>query len=115
MEAVNGVSVLLLGGNMMGQGDEKLGKVLMEKYLSALTEGKAPAVILLVNKGVLLAVDGEPTVDYLNELIDQGTKVLACGTCLEYFNVIDKLKAGQVSNMNTIRDYLAEGSHVITL
>jgi selenium metabolism protein YedF len=110
--------VLLLTADVLGQGDEALGKLLMKNYLFAVTEDaayKKPEVVLLINRGVLLAVEGAPTSQQLAQLAAGGTAILACGTCLDYYQVKDKLAAGEASNIYTIRDYLTGEHQVITL
>ena len=43
-----------------------------------------------------------------------GVKILACGTCLDYFNLKSKLKVGAVSNMYTILETVTNAGHVVT-
>lgn len=110
--------VLFLTADALGQGDETLGKLLMKNYLFAVTEDaadKKPEVVLLINRGVLLAVEGAPTSQQLAQLAAGGALILACGTCLDYYQVKDKLAVGEVTNIYTIRDYLAGAAKVITL
>jgi peroxiredoxin family protein len=58
-------------------------------------------------------VEGSTLIEPLRELSDRGIKILACGTCLDYFKVKDKLKVGTVSNMFTILETLSAAGHVI--
>ena len=48
-------------------------------------------------------------------MIEKGTKVLVCGTCLNYYEIKDELKVGQISNMYDILGAMQEVSKVITL
>jgi selenium metabolism protein YedF len=108
--------VLLLTADVLGQGDEVLGRLLMKNYLIVLKEGdNKPDVILLINRGVLLAVAGTASAEVLEMLAASDVKVLSCGTCVDYYQVKDKLAVGEVTNMYTIRDYLDQGNKVITL
>lgn len=47
-----------------------------------------------------------PVLEDLQALVDQGVEIQACGTCLSYFGLIDKVAVGQVSNMYTIAETL---------
>jgi hypothetical protein len=37
--------------------------------------------------------------DHLKRLEEQGIEILACTTCLEYFDLVDKLKIGKATTM----------------
>ena len=51
----------------------------------------------------------------INTLIEKGTKVLVCGTCLNFYGIKDDLKVGTVSNMYDILGAMQEVSKVIKL
>ena len=68
---------------------------------------------IFVNAGAKLAVVGSPVLEELRQLEELGVKVLVCGTCLKYFNVMDKLAVGSVTDMYTIIETLAHAERVI--
>lgn len=104
--AVSGERVYLIAQETLGQGDDKLGHILMKSFLYSLTEADpAPAQIILVNGGVKLAFHQE-TRESLQHLIQKGTEILGCGTCLDYFGLTDRFDLGAVTNMYTIVDIL---------
>jgi peroxiredoxin family protein len=35
----------------------------------------------------------------LSQLAAEGVEIFSCGTCLDYYNLKDKLRVGQVTNM----------------
>ena len=82
-----------------------------------LSEGdNIPSYVLFMNEGVKLTTGiEEQIVDNLNTLIEKGTKVLVCGTCLNFYGVKDDCKVGTVSNMFDILGAMQEVSKVITL
>jgi len=51
------------------------------------------------NTGVRLVCEGSQVLDYLKRLEEQGVEILACTTCLEYFDLVDKLKIGKATTM----------------
>ena len=62
-------TVLLLTTDVLGQGDDELGSVLMRNYLITLTEmERTPDTILLLNAGVKLASDGSDALEALENL-----------------------------------------------
>lgn len=95
--------VLVLSSNTMGRGDDTLGATLMKNFLYALTESdELPSVILMYNSGVKLASENPDTIADLKKLEERGVKIMACGFCLNYFGLTDKLQAGSVTNMYSI-------------
>lgn len=110
-----GPLVLLLGSDEMGRGVPELGNLLMRTFLQTVGElDSLPAAIVCLNSGVKLAVEGASTVGALQVLKEAGVQLLVCGTCLDYFQVKDKLAVGEVSNMFTIAETLTTAGNVIT-
>lgn len=108
--------VLLVTSKTIGDGAQELGEKLMSNYFIALSEGEVlPSHILLINTGVQLAKETEKTVSTLKDLADKGIVVLACGTCLDYYEMKEQLAVGQVGNIYSFRDIMADASNVITL
>ena len=65
--------VVVLSSNLMGQGDEILGKLLMKGFVYALTEQDSlPETILLYNSGAYLSCEGSDNVEDLRNLEAQG-------------------------------------------
>ena len=104
--------------NSIGTNEGELGFNLAKMSIFTLAESeKLPAYVLFMNEGVkLVAGEVEPqVVDNLNAMIAKGTKVLVCGTCLNYYNIKDEIKVGTVSNMYDILGAMQTVGKVITL
>lgn len=101
----------------VGSGDAELGLNLAKMAIFTLSEGdNIPSYILFMNDGVKLTTGIEDQIiDNLNTLIEKGTKVLVCGTCLNFFGIKEDCKVGAVSNMLDILEAMQEVSKVITL
>lgn len=101
----------------VGAGGDDLGQSLAKMAIFTLSESEnIPAYILFMNGGVQLTTGVEPQIiDDLNTLIEKGTKVLVCGTCLNYFGVKEDCKVGTVSNMYDILGAMQSVEKVITL
>ncbi|MEJ5185558.1 MAG: sulfurtransferase-like selenium metabolism protein YedF [Candidatus Geothermincolales bacterium] len=109
-------TVVVISDDIMGKGDRELGSLLIKAFLNTLSEGDdLPGKIVLYNRGVLLAVKGAETVDSLKRLQERGVQILACGTCLNYFQKLDDLSVGTVSNMFEIIETLMSASRVIAV
>jgi len=74
-----------------------------------------PQTIIFMNSGVKLVAQGSRALDDLEALAAQGIDVLACGTCLGYFELTEKLAVGRVSNMYDIATALLEAGKVVEL
>lgn len=99
----------------MGRGDDELGAILMSAYIDTLSHfARDISHIILINSGVKLAVEGSPVLAHLQDLGHSGIEILACGTCLKYFGLTDKLQVGVVSNMFTILDTLSRAGKVLS-
>ena len=69
-----------------------------------------------MNDGVKLPAGEEPQViENIQTLLDKGAKVLVCGTCLNYYGIMERLKIGTVSNMYDILGAMQRADKVITL
>jgi selenium metabolism protein YedF len=118
-EAVPGL-VLVVSDNQMGRGDPELGKVLIRGFFHTLVEalgkaGTCPQTVIFFNAGVWLTLDDSPVLEDLRALGDQGVTMLACGTCLRHYGVLERLAVGQVSNMYDIAEAMLSAGRVVTL
>lgn len=112
-----GPIVVLVAGEHLGRGEHaELGAVLMRSWFHTLGEVRpTPDVIILVNSGVKLAVEGSPVLEDLRALADCGVQLLACGTCLGYYGLKNELAVGDVSNMYTIAETLLGAGRVVSI
>lgn len=108
---------VFVGKDHVGEGDGELGCSLMKMALYTLSEcGDAPTCLLFMNGGVKLVAGGEEqVVESVRKLADQGTEVLVCGTCLDFYGLKERLQVGEVSNMYDILERMRDAAKVITL
>ena len=108
--------VVFIESDSIGRGSEELGKILMRSFLHTMAEAEyKPAKIILVNSGVKLTCEGSEVLEDLGLLSRQGTEVLSCGTCLDYFGLKTKLQVGRISNMYEILSSLAQAGKVLKM
>ena len=92
--------VFLIQSEGLGKGDDPLGTMLMANFLRLLGESKEkPETLVFWNTGVRLVCEDSYVLGHLKRLEDQGVEILACTTCLEYFDLVDKLKVGKPTTM----------------
>ena len=102
--------------NTLGAGSDELGGILAKSFFHTLVEGDfTPAVLLFINSGVKLVLADSPVLADIKALAARGTKVLACGTCLDYFKLKDQVAVGSVTNMYTIASYLHQQERAVVL
>ena len=107
---------VFLSSDQIGRGDEALGRLLMRGLLHTIAEQYSPLrTLILMNSGVRLAVEQEETVELLRKIESRGVEILACGTCLDYFHLLDKLRVGRVSNMYEITERILTRGEVVTV
>jgi selenium metabolism protein YedF len=91
---------ILIGSEGLGRGDDALGKVLMTTFLRVLADSPdRPKTIVFWNRGVHLLCQDSEALGYIIKLQGDGVEILGCSTCLEYFKLTDKLKAGKPTTM----------------
>ncbi len=93
----------VISSEAMGQGDDRLGKILMKSFLFALTQQDIlPETVLLYNGGAFLSCEGSESLEDLKKLEELGVEILTCGTCLDFYGLKEKLAVGGISNMYEI-------------
>jgi selenium metabolism protein YedF len=106
--------VFAIQRNRLGDGDEELGKILIKALINTIVElDQLPKSILFLNSGIILALNDSPVLTALQNLEQQGTEILVCGTCLDFYHKKEQLGVGKISNMYDILDRKSKASKVI--
>ncbi|RJQ28201.1 MAG: sulfurtransferase-like selenium metabolism protein YedF [Peptococcaceae bacterium] len=109
-------TVYFIASDLLGDGSLDLGHVLMKSLILTLAEQQpSPVALIFLNTGVRLSTEGSPVLEHLQALADKGVVILSCGTCLDYYNLKEKLAVGRVSNMYEINEYLSKAKKVIAV
>ena len=115
--AANGVRpgyVVALGSDKMGSGDDELGAILMKAFVNSLGEQDVlPGHVLCYNGGVKLLLPEASTSQSLAALAERGVDVVACGTCLNYYGIKEKIATGRVGNMFLITELMAGATSLV--
>ena len=95
-----GDTVIAVGSDRMGDGEEALGKTLLKGFLYAVSQlPSLPQTILFYNTGARITCSG--------------VEILTCGTCLDYYKLKETLAVGGVTNMYVIAEKLSAAGKVI--
>ncbi len=107
---------LLVTGDGMGAGPAELGRRLIQTYLGLLElEDRLPGTICFYTEGVKLVLEDSPVLEELRSLADRGVRLVVCGTCVQYFDVADRIGVGEVGSMKDIIAAQWDAAKVITV
>ena len=108
--------VVIFGKDKLGEGSKDLGKMLVGGMLTTLVEEESiPDKIIFMNSGINLVLKDSLVLNLLKELESKGSELLSCGACLDYYDEMENLKVGKVSNMVEILEILTSYSKVINI
>jgi selenium metabolism protein YedF len=109
--------VVLIKSSFFGEGDSKLGNVLMKSFLVSLLEcEKQVKALIFMNSGVELTTRNMEAIEVLKSFDEKGTDIYSCGTCLDFYGLKEELKIGLITNMySSVELLVGEGIRVITI
>ena len=108
------VKVAVISADVMGNGDDELGKVLIKGFLYALSQMETHVdTILFYNGGAKLTTEGSDSIEDLKKMEAEGTEILTCGTCLKHYGLMEKLLVGKVTDMYTITERMMGADKII--
>jgi selenium metabolism protein YedF len=112
--SVRGPRVVQVSAATMGTGDDELGALLMRSFLKTQAQLECkPDAVIFYNDGVKLCCEGSLLIDDLKELAAAGIEIIACGTCLNFFQLAASLRVGRVTDMLEIASRLADAGSIV--
>ncbi|MDF2612970.1 MAG: yedF [Clostridia bacterium] len=109
-------TVIVINGETFGKGDDELGKKLLGAFLRKLWGGEElPEVIICYNAGVKLLAKGSLVLDALDGLSLKGVEIIACGTCIDHYDLRNSMEVGRISDMAEIVSIMMSSDKVITV
>ncbi|MFH1875240.1 MAG: DsrE family protein [Pseudomonadota bacterium] len=110
------MKTFIINNEFMGQGSPELGGQILASFFKKIaTHAKNIEAIIFYNSGVKLVANDSPHLADLELVRSAGIDLLACGTCLNFYELSDKLAIGRPSNMQEICQMLIKADNVITL
>ncbi|PZM81361.1 MAG: sulfurtransferase-like selenium metabolism protein YedF [Candidatus Melainabacteria bacterium] len=108
-------SVVFIAKDTFGEGDREFSVNLLNVFLQTILQaGHRPQAILLANTGVRLMDPDSSIRKVLDDFKAEGVEVFACGLCVEFYGLKDKVKPEQITNMYAISEYLFSADKVIS-
>jgi selenium metabolism protein YedF len=115
-ENISGNTVYFLRSYGIGTPDKELGNLLVKTFFQTLPNiSPLPGKIVFMHGGVQHTVEGAQCLESLIALQELGVDIVVCGTCLDYYEIKEKIKVGRVSNFLEIATILSSSSNTITL
>ena len=106
--------VVAISSDKMGEGDEKLGTLLMVNFIKAVHDlDILPAKIVFYNRGVFLGRSSSEVIEQLRDLERMGVALFLCGTCINHYSIQNEINIGTVSNMFEIAQIMASAGNVV--
>lgn len=106
-------TVYVFSSKRLGNGPDELGDILIRGFVKTLsTAGPAPQVMIFLNTSVELLPLPEVQ-ESLLRLQEKGTKILVCGTCMDYFQLREQIPPAWGSNMGEIVSTLIQATKVV--
>ncbi|MEW6173624.1 MAG: sulfurtransferase-like selenium metabolism protein YedF [Bacillota bacterium] len=113
-ETVKPSPVLVIISEALGRDNEELGRRLTNIFISTLAVNDTqPQKIILMNAGVKLACEGSMVLEAMGDLQEKGVEVLACGTCLNFFNLNHALRVGRPADAYEIVNIMLRNATLI--
>ena len=107
--------VYVISSDSMGRGSDELGWALLQTYIQTIEQvDPLPSKILFYNAGVKLVTEGSGSLKALRKLQERGVEILACGTCLDFFQLKTAIQVGHISNMYDIMTAMSEADKVVS-
>lgn len=108
-------TVIFLTKETLGEGDVDFGRSLLNIFLQTMFEsGHLPRAILMVNSGVKIMRKDSGFQKVLEDFRNAGTDILACGLCVDFYQLKEDVPKEQITNMFAICEYLGAASKVIS-
>ncbi len=100
----------------LGHADPQLQRRLLGVWLKlTLENGTLPGAIACYTDGVRMACEGSPVLEELRALEERGVHVILCKTCLDAFDLGDKVGVGVVGGMGDILAAQVKAKKVVAL
>ena len=104
----------VLSSDKMGSGNDELGGALMKAFVFALSQQETlPDTILCYNGGGKLTCEGSESLEDLKGMAARGVEIMSCGTCLNFYDLKEKLAVGEVTNMYVIVEKMSGADRVV--
>lgn len=109
-------ALVVVSAEGMGQADPELQMKVFAKWLELAEEnGTLPGAIAFYTRGVKVCCEGSPVLDRLRSMESKGVRLLLCKTCVDAFQLADKVRVGVIAGMGDIQAAQVMAAKVVNL
>ena len=108
-------TLILFTRNGMGDAPAELQQKLAGIFLNLLNKDTVPGIVAFYGEGVRLSCDGSPVLNPLRALVDKGTTLVICQTCLDDLGLRDAVRVGTIGGMGDIVAAMGSADKVISV
>ena len=108
-------TVVVVNSEGMGHGDAVLGARILQTLLNKISALHELETLLFYNAGVKLLAEGSSMLPVLAVIEDNGVELIACGTCVDHFDLREKIRVGRVGSGDDVLAEMDRAEKVITL
>jgi hypothetical protein len=72
-----------------------------------------PEILIFYNEGVKLTTIDSPVINSLKAMEKKGERIMLCGTCIDNYNLKEKIAIGIISNMASIIEAIFNADSII--
>ncbi|MCB9851137.1 MAG: DsrE family protein [Phycisphaerales bacterium] len=109
-------TLLVINRDTMGSGDDTLGARILQTLFGKVHSGvRGIEAIVFYNGGVKVLAEGSPHLPALAAIEQQGVDLIACGTCVDHFDLRERIRIGDIGSMDAILKEMDHADKVITI
>jgi selenium metabolism protein YedF len=106
--------IIVISSDRMGEGDEVLGRLLMDNFIKAVKDlERLPQKMVFYNNGVKLVTISSTIIEHLKDMEQMGVELLLCSTCVNHYSIESVVGAGTLSNMYAIAEVMASAGNIV--
>jgi len=95
--------------------DPDIGGQLAQAFWNSFHERlEGVATFAFANKGIFLALDDSPVIEGLKRLAERGCPIYVCGSCMDYYEVRDRLAVGEPGSIPLLQQLMCDAAKVVT-
>jgi len=95
--------------------DHEIGSPLAQAFWNSFHERlEGSATFAFANRGVFLTLDDSPVLEGLRRLAERGCPIYACGSCLDFYKVRERLAVGEPGSIPLLQQLMCAASKVVT-
>ncbi len=108
-------TVVIINSERFGVNDADLGEKLLGSFLRKIWANTVkPDTMIFYHAGVKLLTKSSQVLDAIEGLSKAGVDLVACGTCVGYYDVRDEVMFGRVGDMAEIVGLIMSADKVVT-